>query len=568
MQTHPDGEDGTYFTCRAYRTRGAVYAPTPYGEVCVDDDEETAAASTTYRSETQRDGRGLNPDWRPFGDDEGIAVDGGVCCDGMNALTRVLAPRYGETTKLELCVYGTRGETTKKRRTALMYRAVIDLETLVRVGDRVPNGVAIPHNSIFIVLSDGVYAPMPTASDERGEALRAFLRAVVEKERKVTERAMSTVVSNLIIDRVIVDGDDDGTKPGSKRGSTTASPKSNASMTAAHAWNNAIVEQKRIVIKSVNVRSMVSMIENLIEANVRLRDANEMRKELARRLAAQLSEFTSAPNVCKATRDTARCDVGLTLENRMTSMTSELADERENLALMKDDVGRRVRALRKAGEKLVEVNESLDDAERALMGPSVTGKLHQTQRALVARRWRLVGDIAEIFPITPVQDGESESKAYPLLQIGDVPLDLGPAPSKVPPLRADDLESDAAAYGIVAQICVQLAAILDVRLRYPVCPSLSRSYICDFHQVKPQLGDARDVKTPSTTLARIEFPLFMDDPRDRTKYTYGVFLLNKNLEQLLNAHGLNAVGPRHTLQNLQRIFEARSMIAADGSETK
>jgi len=42
-----------------------------------------------------------------------------------------------------------------------------------------------------------------------------------------------------------------------------------------------------------------------------------------------------------------------------------------------------------------------------------------------------------------------------------------------------------------------------------------------------------------------------------------VFLLNKNLEQLLNAHGLSAVGPRHTLQNLKRIFDARRMIAAD-----
>jgi hypothetical protein len=65
------------------------------------------------------------------------------------------------------------------------------------------------------------------------------------------------------------------------------------------------------------------------------------------------------------------------------------------------------------------------------------------------------------------------------------------------------------------------------------------------------------------TLTRIEFPLFMDSPSDRTKYTYGVFLLNKNLEQLLNAHGLSAVGPRHTLQNLKRIFDARRMIAAD-----
>ena len=37
-----------------------------------------------------------------------------------------------------------------------------------------------------------------------------------------------------------------------------------------------------------------------------------------------------------------------------------------------------------------------------------------------------------------------------------------------------------------------------------------------------------------------------------------MFLLNKNLEQLLNAHGLLAVGPRHTLANLRRLFNART----------
>jgi hypothetical protein len=53
---------------------------------------------------------------------------------------------------------------------------------------------------------------------------------------------------------------------------------------------------------------------------------------------------------------------------------------------------------------------------------------------------------------------------------------------------------------------------------------------------------------------------------DRARYTYGVFLLNKNLAQLLNAHGENSVGPRHTLQNLKRIFDLRkNVVVARGS---
>ena len=47
-----------------------------------------------------------------------------------------------------------------------------------------------------------------------------------------------------------------------------------------------------------------------------------------------------------------------------------------------------------------------------------------------------------------------------------------------------------------------------------------------------------------------------------TRFAYAVFLLNKDLEQLLNAHGLLAVGPRHTLQNSKRLFAARKKIVA------
>ena len=53
---------------------------------------------------------------------------------------------------------------------------------------------------------------------------------------------------------------------------------------------------------------------------------------------------------------------------------------------------------------------------------------------------------------------------------------------------------------------------------------------------------------------RVEFPLFAEHA-EGTRFAYAVFLLNKDLEQLLNAHGMLAVGPRHTLPNLKRLFQ-------------
>ena len=40
-------------------------------------------------------------------------------------------------------------------------------------------------------------------------------------------------------------------------------------------------------------------------------------------------------------------------------------------------------------------------------------------------------------------------------------------------------ERRASALGYVTQAVLQLAAVLDVPLRYPVAPGASRSYICD-----------------------------------------------------------------------------------------
>ena len=57
---------------------------------------------------------------------------------------------------------------------------------------------------------------------------------------------------------------------------------------------------------------------------------------------------------------------------------------------------------------------------------------------------------------------------------------------------------------------------------------------------------------------RAEFPLFVDGASESTRFTYAVFLLNKDLEQLLNTHGLLAVGPRQTLPNLRRLLHGRT----------
>ena len=70
--------------------------------------------------------------------------------------------------------------------------------------------------------------------------------------------------------------------------------------------------------------------------------------------------------------------------------------------------------------------------------------------------------------------------------------------------------------GIVCHILLQVSKYLDVPLRYPMIPMCSRSVIRD---------DISQQTSP-------KFPLYSRGV-DRTRFEYGVFLLNKNLEQVI-----------------------------------
>ena len=54
----------------------------------------------------------------------------------------------------------------------------------------------------------------------------------------------------------------------------------------------------------------------------------------------------------------------------------------------------------------------------------------------------------------------------------------------------------------------------------------------------------------------VEYPLYCTHNRDRPKFAVGVFLLNKDAIQLLQAHGISAAGPSQLLQNLHKLVAA------------
>ncbi|ORZ02795.1 UV radiation resistance protein and autophagy-related subunit 14-domain-containing protein [Syncephalastrum racemosum] len=98
----------------------------------------------------------------------------------------------------------------------------------------------------------------------------------------------------------------------------------------------------------------------------------------------------------------------------------------------------------------------------------------------------------------------------------------------------------ATALGFTAHLVAMLAFYLNIPLRYPITPMSSRASILD--PVSLISGDK-------------EFPLYAKGV-DRYRFEFGVFLLNKNIEQLMNAYGLIVMDLRHTLPNIHYFIQA------------
>jgi len=155
------------------------------------------------------------------------------------------------------------------------------------------------------------------------------------------------------------------------------------------------------------------------------------------------------------------------------------------------------------------------------------GELSEFNFALDARQSTLIRELRMLFPITQTVD---QHKSLSIHGIRLPNTDFGGCAE----------ESIATALGFVCQVVFMLSRWLDVPLRYSMVPACSRSTISD----------------PISTLSANTFPLYSRGV-DRTRFEYAVYLLNKNLEQLLNSQNLDILTLRHTLPNLQLLLISR-----------
>ncbi|KAG6741532.1 hypothetical protein POTOM_054794 [Populus tomentosa] len=275
----------------------------------------------------------------------------------------------------------------------------------------------------------------------------------------------------------------------------------------------------------------------------------------------------------------------------------------ENSTKEEERLSLEVRSLLVAGTALSVASKQLQESRRSLAGERGYVRLTKLQKKLRLRQQYMISQVSLLYPIKisvgPSEEQELESfpsssksgnyvDSKPVNQgsLTILGLHLTMAPFTKMSFFTDkkEVQRSASALGYIAHVfswstikmcfisdvslagfftyCLPhsfsllqavslIASYLEVPLRYPLHLGGSNSYIID---CAPSV-ESSDLLSSTLSTANtkpVEFPLFLEG-QDTTRAAYAVFLLNKDLEQLLNYIGVRSLGPRHVLANLKEL---------------
>ncbi|RHZ66493.1 putative UV radiation resistance protein (UVRAG) [Aspergillus thermomutatus] len=246
-----------------------------------------------------------------------------------------------------------------------------------------------------------------------------------------------------------------------------------------------------------------------------------------------------------ATRQKLESQISAILEKNHHAMTltSDASRAQDKLALTKHAVAVGKKQLRATGKRKEELIASIKARREAMDRgrysqekarghlPDAQQKLASSAKLLSQNTEETKGQIRRI--------SEDLIAIYPIEPIPDKPLAFTIAGLALPNSSFGDIDRDAvaAALGYTAHLVYLLSFYLSVPMPYPINPYLSNSLIQD---------------PVSASLPQRTYPLYPVNVQYR--FEYGVFLLNKDIEFLLNKLSLRALDIRHTLPNLKYLL--------------
>ncbi|KAG9304787.1 hypothetical protein G9A89_016817 [Geosiphon pyriformis] len=252
----------------------------------------------------------------------------------------------------------------------------------------------------------------------------------------------------------------------------------------------------------------------------------------------------------------------------------ELDEERLRLNQLRENLQLRRKSLEDARLRCHEENEYLEESQKKLERDREALSVNSSR--LTTRQRELIADLLSIYPIEPAN---TDAFSFKILGL--------PLPNSV--FNGDD-EQVATALGFTCHLIQMLAYYLEIPLRFPIIPMSSRSTIRDpisssilaprqeyispyVAYMAPFLGllnlilmglcKGEGERYVSNNQLGALFPLYSKGV-DRMRFEYAVFLLNKNIEQLMHFQELPVMDLRHTLPNLK--FLILSLISTSSSQ--
>jgi len=216
-------------------------------------------------------------------------------------------------------------------------------------------------------------------------------------------------------------------------------------------------------------------------------------------------------------------------QEALNAVSSAVSSEQRQLRLLsrrRDEILASIQLRKDAIESGRTTQSKKQDLARSLQIA-----LHETQ---IQSRQALDRSSAQVRRVC-----EDLEMIYPLEPVKNRPLHFSIRNLYLPNSVFDDTNRDeiAAALGFTSMLIHMVSLYLLTPLPYPISPNASTSTIED---------------PISAAIAQRTFPLYPTNVS--YKFEYGVFLLNKDIEFLMNKNGLRMLDIRHTLPNLKYLL--------------
>ncbi|KAJ9634486.1 hypothetical protein H2204_006311 [Knufia peltigerae] len=214
--------------------------------------------------------------------------------------------------------------------------------------------------------------------------------------------------------------------------------------------------------------------------------------------------------------DEPRTEAALVTEQKHLRQLTKRRDEK------RDSLAKRRKYLTECREELAKTTGLIEERHKSCQ--EVESLLQQTDKDSTGQVRRICEALLTIYPIEPIKGRTLQFTIRGLHLPNSVYNDT----------NRDEI---AAALGFSAQLVYYLSLYLSVPLPYPIEPYGSSSFISD--PVSIGLSQRRYPLHPTTV---------------PYKFEYGVFLLNKDIEFLMNRARLRVLDIRHTLPNLKYLL--------------